>query len=87
MNNELVQAVYVGNMELVKLLLTKRVMINDEAIRKACIYGRFEILKLLLDSVKSYNYEELLRTAKYNRDLSIVNYLEKRMMIQKLEEL
>jgi ankyrin repeat protein len=118
MRNELSKAIYSGNLEEVKKLITEEVDYshllriaciygqveivkfsishgadvhdNDEqAIKITCSSGRLEVLKILLDNGANIYAEdsEALKLAKLYGKTEVVEYLNKWMMLEKLEAL
>jgi len=89
MNNKLAGAVYTGNMELVKLLVTDVTEVRDypQLLRSACLYGRFDIVKFLITEQGAEITEEAIRWASWNGHEEVLNYLNKQLMLKKIEEI
>jgi ankyrin repeat protein len=88
----LINAVYRGNLEEVKKLLSEGADVhamNDDALRTACSFGRLDIVKLLVEHGANINilddYQVTWRGLS-NINNEIKTYLNKQLLLKKLNE-
>jgi len=87
--SRLTRTVFCNNLENAKKLLSEGADVhdnNDQALWTASMFGHLEIVKLLVAHGAKI-YDEVIRIAKDNGHLEIEEYLTKRTMIKKLEEI
>jgi hypothetical protein len=92
----LIEAVERGNIEEVKRLLSEKTDVKtyDRSLKIAIVYGHFEIVKLLIEHLKStYNAkinideEDLISYDILCGQTEIVNYIKNQMLLEKINDI
>jgi ankyrin repeat protein len=88
MDNELINAIYSGNISEIKRLLSEGVDINvynERALRIACALGEFDIIKLLVEHGAEITEQVIERSIRHGK-IEVTNYLNNQLLLEKIND-